>query len=95
MTGLRGGSAWRAGADVVLSVIAERRDVVRANALRAKTRAGGCCQVRAESGKARGPSTVASQPALRRRLVVHVSPRPSACDGDIIERGRKVSFVTS
>jgi hypothetical protein len=54
----------------------------------AKTRAGGCCQVRAEPGKARcrfhggkstGPKTQA--------LVVRASPRPSACGGDIIERG--------
>ena len=52
----------------------------------AKTRAGGCCQVRAEPGKARCRFTVASRPALRRRRVVHVSPRPSDAGGSPIER---------
>ena len=61
----------------------------------AKTRAGGCCQVRAEPGKARSASMVANRQVRRRRLVVRVSPRFSAGAGTPIERGFGRSEVTT
>ena len=51
----------------------------------ATTRAGGCCQVRAEPGKARCRFHGGKSKVRRRRLIVRVSPKPSACAGAPIE----------
>jgi hypothetical protein len=61
----------------------------------AKTRAGGCCQVRAEPGKARCRFHGGKSRVRRRRPVAIVLPRPSANAGARIERGFRRSEVAT